>query len=70
MDANVVHSSIYVNTIMRRLITRQVGVVMSEETYNQLIQITDEKEVPISVFVRELIEDHFAKELSALRTSA
>jgi predicted DNA-binding protein len=53
----------------KRSLTRQVGVVMSEETYNQLIQITDEKEVPISVFIRELIEDHFAKEVSALRTS-
>jgi len=48
----------------KRSLTRQVGVVMSEETYDLLIKITDQKEVPVSVFVRQLIEDHFTKTFS------
>jgi predicted CopG family antitoxin len=37
--------------------TKNVGVLLSEDTYDKLIRITNEKELPISEFLRELIEE-------------
>ena len=49
----------------KRALTRQVGVVMSEETYDSLIKITDQKEIPVSEFIRGILVDtlqHIEKE--------
>jgi len=40
----------------KRTLTRQVGVMLSEETYQQLIKATNEKEISLSQFIRELVE--------------
>jgi len=40
----------------KRVLTKQVAVVLSEETHQQLIQVTDEVEISVSEFVRESIE--------------
>jgi hypothetical protein len=45
----------------KRKFTRQVGVVMSEETYALLIRITNEKELPVSEFIRGIVEDTLQK---------
>ena len=41
----------------KRKYTRNVGVLISESTYQKLIRITNEKEIPHSEFIRELIEE-------------
>jgi len=41
----------------KRYLTKQVGVVLSEEIYKQLIETTDRCEIPVSQFIRELIEE-------------
>ena len=41
----------------KRVLTNQVAVVLSEETHQRLIEVTDKLEVPISQFIREIIED-------------
>lgn len=41
----------------KRLLTKQVGVVLSENTHQQLIKVTDEMEISISQFIREIIEE-------------
>ena len=41
----------------KRNYTRYVGVMLSEVTYQKLIQVTDKKEIPHSEFIRELIEE-------------
>ena len=41
----------------KRTLTRQVGVMISDETYQQLIKLTNEKEISLSQFVRDLIEE-------------
>ena len=41
----------------KRVLTKQVGVVLSEETYQQLIKRTDQQELPASQFIRELLEE-------------
>ena len=40
----------------KRHFTRQVGLILSEETYNQLIEQTNKEEVTVSEWVREAIE--------------
>ena len=45
----------------KRLYTRNVGVLLSEEIYQQLIDITDTLEVTISGYIRDLVEKHFLK---------
>ncbi len=40
----------------KRNFTRQVGLILSEEIYKQLVEETDKKEVTISEWIREAIE--------------
>ena len=38
--------------------SRNVGVMLDEKTYQQLVSITDEKEVTVSEFVRGIVQDN------------
>jgi len=40
----------------KRHFTRQVGLILSEETYEQLIEQTNKKEVTVSEWIREAID--------------
>jgi hypothetical protein len=40
----------------KRLYTRNVGILLTENTYKQLIDITDKLEVTISGYLRDLVE--------------
>ncbi len=40
----------------KRILTKQVAVMLSEELYHQVIEATDRAEVSTSEFVREAIE--------------
>jgi len=35
--------------------TRHIGFIISEKTYQQLVKITDEKEMPFSQFIRDVL---------------
>ena len=39
----------------KRSYTRNVGVLLTEDSYQQLVNITDELEVTISKYVRDLV---------------
>jgi hypothetical protein len=41
----------------KRHLTKQVGVIVSEETYQQLIDTTDRLEISVSQFIRETIKE-------------
>jgi hypothetical protein len=45
----------------KRLYTRNVGVLLTEDSYKQLIDITDELEVTVSEFIRGLVEKEINK---------
>jgi hypothetical protein len=45
----------------KRLYTRNVGVLLTEDIYQQLIDITDTLEVTISGYIRDLVEKHLLK---------
>ncbi len=40
----------------KRLYTRNVGILLTENTYKQLIDITDKLEVTLSGYLRDLVE--------------
>ena len=41
----------------KKSFTRQVGVLFSEDTYENLIRITDEIEISVSEFIRSIVEE-------------
>ena len=47
----------------KRNFTRQVSLIVSQETYNQLIEQTNKKEVTVSEWIREAIEERLSGEL-------
>ena len=46
----------------KRLYTRNVGVLLTEDIYQQLIDITNKLEVTISGYIRDLIEKHLVND--------
>ena len=41
----------------KRKLTRQIGVMITEKTYQTLISITDQLEISISELIRKMIEE-------------
>ena len=41
----------------KKRFTKNVGILISNKIYDQLVEVTDRKEVTISKFVRQLIEE-------------
>ena len=41
----------------KKIYTRQVGVLFSEDTYEELVRITDEIEISLSEFLRKIVEE-------------
>lgn len=41
----------------KRFLTKQVGAVISEAVYQQLIEVTDKMEISSSKFIRDAIQD-------------
>ena len=39
----------------KKRLSRNVGVLLDETTYQQLVKATDEKEVTMSEFIREVV---------------
>ena len=41
----------------KRKFTKQVGVLFSDDIFDLLIEITDKKELPVSEFIRDIVEE-------------
>ncbi len=41
----------------KRSLIRQVGVLFTEDAYDKLIRITDIQEIPVSKFIRQIVEE-------------
>ena len=41
----------------KRVLTKQVAVMLSEELHRQIIEETDQMEISISEFIRESVEE-------------
>ena len=40
----------------KKRFTKNIGILISNETFDQLVEVTDKEEVTISKFIRQLIE--------------
>ncbi len=49
------------SNMRKKTFTRQVGVLFSEDTYAELIRITDEIEISVSEFIRDMVEKELKK---------
>ena len=45
----------------KRKLTRNIGVLLTESAYHQLVELTDEKEIPLSEYIRKLVEDEVSQ---------
>ena len=41
----------------KRKYSKNVGVLLTEATYEKLVQVTNQKEIPLSEYIRKLVED-------------
>ena len=37
--------------------TKHVGVLFADEIYDKIVQITDAREIPLSQYIREIVEE-------------
>jgi hypothetical protein len=51
----------------KRRLTRNVGVLLDEATYQQLVKATDEKEVTMSEFIREVVVEKLNPECKGVQ---
>jgi predicted DNA-binding protein len=42
----------------KKSLTRQIGVLFTDESYDKLIRLTDVAEVPLAKFIRQIVEAH------------
>lgn len=42
----------------KKIMTRQLATSVSEDTWKEILKVTDEEEVSISSWIREAIEKH------------
>jgi len=45
----------------KRRYERPIGVLFSEETYQKLVRITDNEEIAISKYIREIVEERLSQ---------
>ena len=43
--------------MQKKRYTKNIGILVSNETFDQLIELTDKQEITISKFIRQLIEE-------------
>lgn len=43
--------------MQKKRYTKNIGILVSTETFHQLIDVTDELEITVSKFIRQLIEE-------------
>ncbi len=43
--------------LLKRKFKKQVGVLFSDDIFDLLIEITDRKELPVSEFIRDIVEE-------------
>ena len=41
----------------KKKFTKQIGVLFSNDIYDLLIEITNKKELPVSEFIRDIVEE-------------
>ena len=42
--------------------TRHIGLLITEDMFQQILKITDKREIPISQYVREVLKDRLSND--------
>jgi predicted DNA-binding protein len=45
----------------KRRYERPIGVLLSEETYQKLVHVTDNEEIAISKYIREIVDEKLSQ---------
>ena len=51
----------------KKIYTKNVAVLLSDEQYDRLLWITDQREMPLSEFIRMAVDEKMDSELSRLK---
>jgi hypothetical protein len=51
----------------KKRLSRNVGVLLDETTYQQLVKATDEKEITMSKFIREVVVEKLTSEAKGVQ---
>ena len=43
--------------MQKKRYTKNIGILVCNETFNQLVEVTDKEEITLSEFIRQLIEE-------------
>jgi hypothetical protein len=43
--------------MQKKRYTKNIGILVTNRTFDQLIEVTDEQEITVSKFIRQLIEE-------------
>lgn len=46
----------------KKRFTKNVGILVSNETFDQLVEVTDRQEITLSKYIRQLIEERLNHE--------
>ena len=46
----------------KKRLTKNVGILVSNETFNQMVEVTDKDEITLSEYIRQLIEERLNAE--------
>ena len=50
------------SNMRKKRLTKNIGILVSNETFDQLVEVTDRQEITVSEFIRQLIEERFSSE--------
>jgi hypothetical protein len=50
------------SNMRKKRFTKNIGILVGNKTFKQLIEVTDKEEITISKFIRQLIEERLSSE--------
>ena len=53
----------------KKIMPRQLAVSVSEDTWKEIVKVTDEEEISISSWIREAIEQHLDNKINSRKES-
>ncbi len=54
----------------KKILTRPVCVMLSQEMYQQVFKVTDQQEISVSDYIREAIQEKMAGETTIIKQEA
>lgn len=52
----------------KKTLKKHVGVLFTDEIYSKIVEITDAKEIPLSQYIREIVEENLNLSAAKFKT--